>query len=65
MNVEQLMKRELAGETEVLREIQPQCHFGHHKSINHYLTWDQARAAAVGNPDHLTSILWSFTFRDT
>jgi hypothetical protein len=32
MIVEQLMQCELAGETEVLGENLPQCHFGHHKS---------------------------------
>jgi hypothetical protein len=32
MSVEQLVERELAGETEVLRKILPQCRFVHHKS---------------------------------
>jgi hypothetical protein len=32
MNVEQLVKRELTGQTNVLREKLPQCHFVHHKS---------------------------------
>jgi hypothetical protein len=33
MTVEQLVERELAGETEVLGEILPQCHFIHYKSL--------------------------------
>jgi hypothetical protein len=32
MSVEQSVECELAGETEVLRENLPQCHFDHHKS---------------------------------
>jgi hypothetical protein len=32
MNVEQLMERELAGETELLGENLPQYHFVHNKS---------------------------------
>jgi hypothetical protein len=32
MNVEQSVKRELAGETEVLGDNLPQCQFVHHQS---------------------------------
>jgi hypothetical protein len=31
MSVKQMMELELAGETEVLGENLPQCHFVHHK----------------------------------
>jgi hypothetical protein len=36
MNVEQSAECELAGETKILGENLPQCHFGHHKS---QMTW--------------------------
>jgi hypothetical protein len=41
-----MMKWELVGETEVLGENLPHCHFVHHKS---YMTWDRTRAVAVGS----------------
>jgi hypothetical protein len=36
MNVEQSVEWELAGETEVLGENLPQCHFAHHK---YHMKW--------------------------
>jgi hypothetical protein len=41
MIVEQSVECELAGETEVLGENLPQCHFVHHKS---HMTWPELEA---------------------
>jgi hypothetical protein len=46
MNVEQLVKCELAGERDAVKRNPSQCHFVHHKS--HIMTWDRAQAVAVG-----------------
>jgi hypothetical protein len=40
MSVEQSVEWELTGETEVLGENLPQCHFVHHKS---HITWNPGR----------------------
>jgi hypothetical protein len=37
---------EFAGETEVLGQNLPQCHFVHHKS---HMTWDQTRTTVMGS----------------
>jgi hypothetical protein len=44
MTVEQSVEWELAGETEVLRENLPQCHFVHHKSHMTY-PWIEPRTS--------------------
>jgi hypothetical protein len=46
MNVEQSLEWELAGETEVLGENLPQCHFIHHKSP---ITWARTLNPEVGS----------------
>jgi hypothetical protein len=40
MDMEQLVEWELAGETQVLVENPPQCHFVHHKS---HMTWPEIK----------------------
>jgi hypothetical protein len=50
MNVEQSVEWELVGETEVLGENVPQCHFAHDKS---HKIWARTRAAAVGSQPEL------------
>jgi hypothetical protein len=40
INTEHLVERELAGETEILREDLTQCHFVHHVS---HMTWPEIR----------------------
>jgi hypothetical protein len=46
MSVEQAVEWELLGETEVLGENLPHCHFVHQKS---HMTWARTRAAEVGS----------------
>jgi hypothetical protein len=45
MNMENLVEWWLAGDTEVLGENLPQCHFVHHKS---YMTWPGAKPGRRG-----------------
>jgi hypothetical protein len=52
MRIENLVEWWLAGETEVLRENLPQCHFVHHKS---HMTWPGANRAAVVGSQQLTA----------
>jgi hypothetical protein len=51
MNVEQLMEWELAGETELLREKEPQCHFVYHKS---HMTWPEMKSGCRCGTPHCT-----------
>jgi hypothetical protein len=45
MNIEQLVEREFTGETKVLGENLPYCHYVNHKSLTTYLELNPSRCS--------------------